>query len=240
MAIIIMGLAVFLLAGQVMAVEDTVSQARIAFSEEDYDRAEELWLEVLDKEIYEWEANFYLGLTYMRQDEMKQAEEYMSEAYEISPEDHSTLINYARILYNRDKLDEALEVLRQVPADLRAEDGRYFNVRGLIAMAQDDMRMAIRSLDTAVEREPDNYFIRNNLGLAHIREGNYEDAVKHLEEAVDMEPRQAYIYNNLGVSYENLNELERAKESYEKALEINPDHPHAGTNLERVLSRLED
>ena len=219
---------------------ETVEEARAAFHAGEYQEAEELWQQVLELENYRWEANFFLGMTYLRLNDYQAGVEYMSEAYELRPEDYRTLVNYARLLYRNQQREEAREVLQEVPEDMREQDEQYYNLRGLLAMAEDDLENATAYLESAVEINPDNYHIRNNLGLAYIRKGNFADAVDHLEEAAAQDPAEAYIYNNLGIAYENLTELESARENYEKALELDPDYERAELNLERVAARLED
>ena len=237
-AVIFVLTAVFLVsAGEGL---ETVEKARYAFHAGEYQEAEELWQQVLELENYRWEANFFLGMTYLRLNDYQAGVEYMSEAYQLRPEDYSTLVNYARLLYRNQQREEAREVLQEVPEDMREQDEQYYNLRGLLAMAEDDLERATASLEIAVEINPDNYHVRNNLGLANIRKGNFADAVDHLEEAVAQEPAEAYIYNNLGVAYENLTELEPARENYERALELDPDYERAELNLERVTARLEN
>ncbi len=220
--------------------EEIVQQARSAFHEGNYQQAEELWLEVLETEDYQWEANFFLGMTYLRLDDYENAADYMEGAYQRRPTDYSTLVNYARILYNQDQIEAARDILMELPADLRRSDEQYYNIRGLLAMAEGELELAASSLEVAVEINPENPHVRNNLGLTFIRDNRHEEAVEHLEHAAEQEPEIAYIYNNLGVAYENLGRLQDARDAYEQALEINPDYISAELNYDRVQSRLAD
>lgn len=224
----------------IMAVEELVQEGRIAFHEGNYRQAEEVWLEVLEADNYNWEANFFLGMTYLRLNDYQNAADYMEDAYQIRSQDYSTIVNYARILYNQDEIDEARNILMELPAELRRSDEQYYNIRGLLAMAEENLDLAASSLEVAAEINPENYHVRNNLGLTLIRDNRYEEAIRHLEQAVEQEPEIAYIYNNLGVAYENLGRLQDARDAYEQALEIDPDYISAELNYDRVQSRLEN
>ncbi len=219
-------------------VDDLLQQGRNAYFEGDYQQAENLFRELKDRGEYVWEANFYLGMIYLQQDQLEEAEKYMQQAYDMAPEDYFTLVNYARILYREGHLEQAGEMLNRVPEDKRTISESYYNTRGLLAMAGEKHEEAIDYFLQAVEINPENYYVLNNLGLALIRTGEFQEAKEYLEKAVEQDPQEAFIYNNLGIAYENLNQLEDARDSYERAVELN--HPQAEANLNRVISRLED
>ncbi len=232
---------VLLLASSSLAaepIEDLLSQAREAYFAGSYYQAESLFKELLDREAYEWDAHFYLGMTYLHKEQLEEAEHHMDQAYAMNPDNFFTLVNYARILYRQGHLQEADAMLNLVPEEKRTTSESYFNNRGLLAMAEEEYEQAVEYFLKAVEINPENYYVQNNLGLALIRKGDFEKASHHLELAAAQDPPEAYIYNNLGVAYENMNQLEAARENYERAVELNPQH--AQINLDRVISRLED
>lgn len=217
---------------------DLIQRARQAFYEGDYTVAEKLWTGVEEQGEYEWEANFFLGMTYLRTDDLNRALEHMSKAYQLRRDNFYTLVNYARILYRTNQLASASEILDQVPEGMREYNEQYFNIRGLVAMARRNLQEAVEMFSTAVEINPKSIYVQNNLGLALIRRGDFFLARNHLEQAVALEPSMPYVYNNLGISYENLGLLEKAKESYQRALELDPDYENAKLNLQRVVSKL--
>ncbi len=221
-------------------VEDLRGQARKAFYGGNYNEAEILWKQVAEKGVYEWESNFFLGMIYLYLNQLEEADNYMEKAYNHQPQNYYTLVNHARILYRKEELKSAREKLLEVPEDMRDYNEQYYNVSGLVAMAEREFAQAIEYFNYAVEIEPDNYFVRNNLGLASIRKGDYEQARIHLEHAVDQDPSRPYVYNNLGITYENLNKLDLAKQNYEKALAMNPEYERAKINLQRVISQLDN
>ena len=220
--------------------ENLIFQARNAYYKSNYEEAKKLWLEVKNKGINEWEANFFLGMVYLRKDKLQKADKYMDNAYNLSTDDYYTLVNYARILYRKNDYNSAREKLNEVPEDLRDYNEQFYNIHGLLKMAENNFKQAIEYFNKAIGINPENYYIQNNLGLALIRSQNYELAKTHLKSATAQKPQEAYIYNNLGISYENLNQLYKAKESYEKALNLNPDHNKAEINLKRVISKIND
>jgi len=237
--IIFLALAFLLITGSALAseAEELLEQARNAYFVGDYQEAESLFIDLKEREEFEWEANFYLGMIFLQKEEIEEADRYMQEAYSLRPDNYFSLVNYARILYREGHLEEASEMLNQVTEENRATTESYYNTRGLVAMAHEEFENAIEYFVQAVEINPENYYVLNNLGLALIRTGDFQEAKEYLEKAVEQDPQEAFIFNNLGIVYENLNQLEEARESYEKAVELN--HQQAQENLNRVMERLE-
>lgn len=171
-----------------------------------------------------WEVNFFLGMINFRKNELNKAADYMEQAYTISDYDYYTLTNYARILYRKNEFETAREKLNLLPEDMQDYNEKYYNLHGLLAMAENNLKEAVNYFEQAHQLNLENYYVLNNLVLAQIRRENFQEAKTHLEKAVTQKPDEAYVYNNLGINYENLGQLEQAKEYYEKALGINPDH----------------
>lgn len=219
---------------------DILQQGRQAYYERRYEAAQELLLKIHDAEGYIWSANYYLGLTFMRQNKLSEAAYHMDKAYEERPQCYWTLTHYARILYRDGKHQEARTILAQVPEDKRETDEMYYNLHGLLAMAGNDLPQAVESFKKATEINPDNYYVLNNLGLALIRSFEFQKAQDYLLKTLAFDPPEAYIYNNIGITYENLQDYHKAKEYYEKSLEKDPNHERAAMNLQRILSKLQD
>ncbi|MFW6308609.1 MAG: tetratricopeptide repeat protein [bacterium] len=236
--ILIFALLLILISASPTYAKTSIEQARTAFYERNYKQAEELFLELNNEENYQWETNFFLGMIYLRTDELQKAVDYMEEAYKLTPEDYYTLVNYARILYRSKNYQAAREKLDEVSADQRNNDEQYNNLLGLLELEDDNLKKAVDFFEQALEINPENYYVQNNLGLTLISQGDFQKAKQHLKKAVAQKPTEAYIYNNLGICQENLNQLQQAKESYEQALELNPDHKKAEVNLNRVLSKI--
>lgn len=222
------------------AADDLISRARDEFYRENYEIAEQLWLELLEREGQNWEINFFLGMINLRKNNLDKAADYMEQAYRRADDDYYTLTNYARILYRKNEYEAAQNILDQIPADKQDFNEQYNNLSGLLALAENNPEKAEQYFKQAADLNPENYYVLNNLGLAQIRRGSYEEARDNLKKAVAQQPKEAYIYNNLGISYENLGQLEQAKENYQKALEIDPEHHRAEMNLNRVLSQINE
>jgi tetratricopeptide (TPR) repeat protein len=76
--------------------------------------------------------------------------------------------------------------------------------------------------------------VRNNLGLALMRDGRLEESAAMLEEAVAEEPSSA-AFVNLGNARRHLGDKTAALAAYRRALELDPDAAPALFNMHAVL-----
>ena len=72
---------------------------------------------------------------------------------------------------------------------------------------------------------------KREVGVAHLRHGNYSLALRELLSAEKLNPDNADIQNDLGFAYLQRDKLDLAVEHFKKALELKPDFPSAKNNL---------
>ncbi len=91
---------------------------------------------------------------------------------------------------------------------------------------------ALPALQQVAKAEPTNVEALRLLGIAQLREGQFEEAVDNLERAVELEPRNAALYHLLGQAYgSNINNVGmlsklgyagKIRGAFEKATELDP------------------
>ena len=67
--------------------------------------------------------------------------------------------------------------------------------------------------------------INQELGIAYLRQGNYELARLKLEKAVNDDPRLATAHSALGLVYERLGAIDEAEDEYRRAARLAGDDP---------------
>lgn len=75
-----------------------------------------------------------------------------------------------------------------------------------------DWNAAIRSLTTAVQREPRNADVHNLLGFAYRNSGQLEPAFKHYRRALQLDSRHLGAHEYIGEAYLIANDLAKAEE----------------------------
>lgn len=106
---------------------------------------------------------------------------------------------------------------------------------GLIAHQRGDQVLAVNCLSRVAACNRADASAWNNLGVLHIRIGNFDEAVAALEHAVRIRHDFAEAYSNLGVALQNKGELGRAIEACQQAIRWMPNCAEAYDTLGTVL-----
>lgn len=96
-----------------------------------------------------------IGDTYMRQDKLKEAEEYFKKSIEIDSSDHALAYNVAEILFAGGKTDEAI-VYYQLAIQIKPDWPKSYAQLGYAYLNKGDTKAAIENLKKFVELAPDS------------------------------------------------------------------------------------
>jgi len=78
-------------------------------------------------------------------------------------------------------------------------------------------------LNEAIDMEPNNVTILNNLGTACKELGELQNAIGYYKKAIQIDPNNANAHYNLGASCYDLKQLKEAKSHLQKAIELQPN-----------------
>jgi type IV pilus assembly protein PilF len=92
---------------------------------------------------------------------------------------------------------------------------------GKTLLAQGDFPSGLNELLKAVELDPGNPEIHNELGLAYRGMGMYNQAINHFTRATILRPDFSEAYNNLGTVYLILEQWDLATQYFKNALDNN-------------------
>jgi Flp pilus assembly protein TadD len=106
------------------------------------------------------------------------------------------------------------------------------NNHGVELLKQGKIEEAIGALQKAVELNPKDAAVRQNLAYAYDRQGRVDDAIIQYQKAIELNPRDSVARNNLGVLYNKTGRYDEAIRELEKALEIDPKSATGPKNLE--------
>jgi|GEM_PF-1602652 tetratricopeptide (TPR) repeat protein len=96
---------------------------------------------------------------------------------------------------------------------------------------------ALRVLQTAREKAPENVEVAYTTGLVRYLQKAYSDAAPVLKQAVDKDPQRPYTHYYLGMTYYNLNQKAMAIQYLENFLRLAPEAPEA-PQVRDLLQRL--
>ncbi len=110
--------------------------------------------------------------------------------------------------------------------------GLYYEQAGFYAKALSD-------LDKALQIEPTNAFVLNNLGLLYFNRQQYDTALPYFDRAIATEQNDAKAFVNRGITRMNLGQLEGAQQDLNHAIRLDPGHALAYMNRGFLYQRKE-
>ena len=75
------------------------------------------------------------------------------------------------------------------------------------------------------------------LGIAYMRDGDYDTAMKKLHKALEADPDSATANGTLAILYENIGEAALAEQHFKTALRLSPKDPQTHNNYGQFLCR---
>ncbi|MFW6136840.1 MAG: tetratricopeptide repeat protein [Candidatus Aminicenantaceae bacterium] len=128
---------------------------------------------------------------------------------------------------------------------LEEEDPKTIYQRGVDLYDQGEYKKALSVFKEFIEKQPDLYEARINVGNIYIQLKQYDKAMKEFEfvleklkeEHADLEGNKtaASLYASLGELYMDQGELDQAKEYFEKSINIDPSSHALAYNVGEIL-----
>lgn len=121
------------------------------------------------------------------------------------------------------------------PRDRAAIDALLFAARS--AEAQQDYPAALRSYRKALEADPDNYRVMNNLAGVYLKLGMAQEALLAVNQALQVRPEYVAALVNGGIAQVRLGNAAVARDLFKRALTHEPGNRAALQNLGLLFER---
>ena len=165
-----------------------------------------------------------------------QAEILARRVLDVSPAQIECLHLLGLIAHAYDKIDMALEYMRQA-CGFSYSPGGYFSNYAEMCRQNRLLGEAEKAGRTAVERSPEMVGAWNNLGIILQEAGKLEESITCLRKVVALEPENPEAFNNLANTLLLTANFDEAQRFYEKALELHPRYADANSNLAHLLMK---
>lgn len=145
-------------------------------------------------------------------------------ASEILTQNSKDLIalNALAMVYYKKGRFEAADYLLNKAIAAHPESSEVYSNRGLVLLAQNERREAIRSFRKAIELNPNNAVAGANVGSLYIQDKDYNKAVLSLEIAVKNGQRDLKVMNNYAIALAATGKTKEASDIYERLIKDNP------------------
>jgi protein O-GlcNAc transferase len=215
-----------------MGTSDVLQDAVRKHRSGNFQKAEELYKEILDVQPDNFHALHYLGALYSQLGNYDFAVKYIKSALEVDSSDSHAHYNLGIALQGKGDLDEAASAYRR-SLELDALNADALVNLGIIYREKGQIEDAVTCLRHALELNPALAAAYNNLGIILKQKGLADEAIANFRKASHANPGSAGILLNLATVLQEKGLLEDAVISYKKALEISPDSAdvlfHMGT-----------
>lgn len=127
--------------------------------------------------------------------------------------------------------NEFAEAICDTAIGLDPNSGACYNIKGHIALKQENAPLALKHFKKATEVAPNLGAPWLNLGALYLRVKNYSAAEPVLEKAVSLLGSRAEAHLNLGAAYRGTGKIAKAMQSLQQALKLRANYAPALFNL---------
>lgn len=172
-----------------------VGLARIAVQQKDHKKAMELLKEAEARNKAFVHLYVLRGEIAVARQDFGDAIEQFKKAIELSPLNAMRYEAAAKILFDLDKYQEAVDLLSvALKHELNFPSLHHFLSQGFYALR--DYKRAIKHIRSSLNADPENVVYLNQLGIAYKESEMYEDATKVYNSIIKLDPdNKAALYN---------------------------------------------
>ncbi len=161
-----------------------------------------------------------------RQGRLDDAEPLYRLLLKALPDDANLVHFYGVLLFQRQRVDEAIaQVRRSIALDPKVAS--WHNNLGNMLLDQQQPAEAAQAYLRCLALEPDNVEVRNNLGCLLRQSGQLQEAEVMLREAITRAPDFCDAHTNLGVVLAQQGRRDEALAAFARAIELGPDNPRS-------------
>jgi tetratricopeptide (TPR) repeat protein len=146
---------------------------------------------------------------------------------EFSPEE---------FLYSVERTKSAADARKLLKAFIAIypQDFRSHNELGILELRENNVQEALDHLNIANQKSPNNYAVKNNLGVAYKKAGDMAEATKQFEASFSLRNTEEAAFN-LGVVYQKSAQYNMAADQFERAKNLGCASYNAG--LSKLLAK---
>lgn len=135
----------------------------------------------------------------------------------------------ARALYAQNEIDNALDLLTQIPEEERT--ALDWLLIGNIMQDKENIDQALYMFNQSVKKDSKFYKSHYNLGYIYLSKNQPNMALTELKLAVKYKPDFSYGYYNIGCAYLKLKKYSQARYNFFRSLNLRANEPNVYYNI---------
>ena len=183
---------------------------------------------------------FSLGDSFLREQQYQKAIDYYDSGLKKLPTTKAQVRNYEQVWLKKAKAQRQIGDYKAAlstcsKALKHYQSPQLWNCEALNLYNLERYDAAIAAYDRAIDIAPENVWLWNNRGEAHVETEQVGKAVFDFKHAIELDPNKSFVsWNNLGKLYYQQQEYLQAIEAYNQALAIKSDYLPALIGLGNV------
>jgi len=196
----------------------------------------ETYLEALDVSPSNPKLLTELGLSYLRDNQMTEAFEYLGNALAHDRSNVRAALAVGSVLQDHEDVDVALSKYRRALM-MAPNSSQLWNNVGMCYYTKHRYVAAIVCLKRAYYLDPFAWIVSYNLGLCYLQTGQHASAFRYLKATIQLNDKIASAFAHLGVALGRLGDFENASRAFDRAVKLDPDDSVIWLNFSIVCLR---
>jgi len=162
--------------------------------------------------------------------------EHLDQAVKISPRNLERRFMLGQAYLESGDPDKAKDILGEILEEATKQYSSIAERVGEALLAMEAYDVAEKAFAKALDANPNNLHLYNQMGIAFRRQGKYDDAVTNYMRAVKIRPKDENLLYNLARAYVEGGKKPEAIKTIKQALKLNPEFKEARELLQKIDS----
>jgi len=198
--------------------------AMIYEQRQEYQKAEDIYHQILDTDVFSAEVWFNLGHNYYSQGDYHKALDAFNYAAALDDKDTLTMLLRAHVLYQLCRFEDAIELYKTYGEST----GDIWQSNILVAESYEQMQkydLAIEYFKKSLEEYPKNYNALIGIGSCLLSQEKYEESAVFIKRALQVQDNEPDGWSYLAEAFVGMGNTLYALLAYVKSLTLNTEQP---------------
>jgi tetratricopeptide (TPR) repeat protein len=213
-----------------MTIDEAFKLATEHYEAENFQQAEQICREILEKQPNNAETLYFLGIIYIQLQQSDSAIHYIQRSLQINSTNANTYLALGTAFQQKGLLDEAVSCYQKT-INLDPSNADSFNLVGNIFKDKGRLDEATNCYQKALQLNPNSADIYNELGILFHLKKQYDRAIIYYKKAIQLNSKFALAYCNIAKALHQMGQIEEAIIYFKKTLMLEPNLSDAHLNM---------
>lgn len=189
---------------------------------EDYGKAVTYLKQAISKDDKDAEAAYTLGRTYLELENEKEAIPQYQKAISLEPGRSAWMYELGLIYFSQNNYKSSLKYFDMAATAGYNKTNDYYENYGFAQIYTGDTENGVKSLNTVLERKPNNKELLNNIANAMYETRKYNEALGYFSKLLELNPKDATSLFMAGMTFQKLGQKEKGQKICDNAIAMDP------------------